>query len=273
MYALYCSAAAHLARVLSAFPVHQHVLVTGVWPRFQRALPEAAGGVVVLPWLSDALFPRLCALAARQARAWRPVVLVTTRDADNARHLKDVTVGEVVWLHEVERELWPAVQRAASQASLHDVAALVEGLTSMPPTLREALGYACRSRTPVRSVTALAQATNCRRSTLWYHWRRAVRADASLRLEDFLDWLLVLHALGRKGPDRAWPKVAEELGVHERTLGRLARRLTGLPLQDLNLGGPAAAMELFRERMLHPLIREHDETFCTKIGHFAVAEE
>lgn len=270
MFALYCNAATYLARVLATFPAQQHVRATSVWPRFQRTLPEAAGGVVVLPWLTDIAFSKLCALASRHA-AW-PLVLVTTRDADNARHLKDVAVSEVVWLSEVERDLWPAVQRAAGRHAFHVLASTVEGLESLPVTLREALGYACRSRTPVRSVADLASAASCRRSTLWYHWNRAVDTDPPLRLEDFLDWLLVLHAIGRKGPDRAWPSVAEELGVHERTLGRLARRLTGRRLGDLNLSGQGAAMELFRTSMLDPLLAGRDRTFRTNIGHFAVAE-
>lgn len=271
MFALYCNAASYLARVLAAFPAHQQVLATGVWARFERVLPESTAAVVVLPWLSDGVFPKLCALASRHA-AW-PLVLVTTRDADNARHLKDLAIGEVVWLHDVERELWPAAQRAANAQAFHMLAEMVEGHDALPVTLREALGYACRSRTPVRSVADLASAASCRRSTLWYHWNRVVDVDPPLRLEDFVGWLLVLHALGRKGPERTWPRVAEELGIHERTLGRLARRLTGRPLHDLNLSGQAAAMDLFRERMLHPLLEGQGQTFRTNIGRFAVAEK
>ncbi len=100
-----------------------------------------------------------------------------------------------------------------------------------------------------------------------------MHTDPPLRLEDFLDWLLVLHALGRKRPDCAWPRVAEELGVHERTLGRLARRLTGRPLRDLNRSGQAVVTALFRERMLEPLLAQRGRTFCTNVGRFAVAKE
>ncbi len=271
MFVLYCKAASYLAQVLATFPVHQRVLVTNVWQHFEQAMGKATAGVVVLPWLSDDVFPSLCGFTARRT-GW-PLVLVTTREADNARHLKDVAVREVVWLHEMERELWRAVQRVIGRPALEAVAALVEGLERLPPTLREALGYACRARTPVRSVAELARATGCCRSTLWYHWTRAVHADPPVRLEDFLDWVLVLHALGRKRPDCAWPRVAEELGVHERTLGRLARRLTGHALRDLDRGGEAAVTALFRQRMVVPLLaEEEDRTFRPKIGRFAVAQ-
>ncbi len=271
MFALYCNATSYLARVLAAFPVHQHVLVTNVWRRFEQSMSTVTGGVVVLPWLSDETFSGLCALTARHG-GW-PLVLVTTREADNARHLKDVAVREVVWLHEVERELWRAVQRVVSRPTFDAVATLIEGLDGLPLILREALAHACRTRTPVRSVAELARATSCCRSTLWYHWNRVMHTDPPLRLEDFLDWLLVLHALGRKRPDCAWPRVAEELGVHERTLGRLARRLTGRPLGDLNRSGQAVVTALFRERMLQPLLAQRGRTFCANFGRFAVAKE
>lgn len=117
MVVVYSSVAGHLSRVLAALPVHERVMVPGAWHLFQAAMRDAPAGVVVLPWLREETGPRGCALGDLPAGA--PLVLVTLRNADNARCLDGVRVAEVVWLHEVERELWPAVQRVMNRRALH----------------------------------------------------------------------------------------------------------------------------------------------------------
>ena len=47
-----------------------------------------------------------------------PLVLVTTKDADHARALKDVLLEEVLWLGEISSKLRPAAQRLARGVSL-----------------------------------------------------------------------------------------------------------------------------------------------------------
>ena len=95
----------------------------------------------------------------------------------------------------------------------------------------------------------------CHRRTLWYHWRRAL-ADGSttLRLEDFLDWLLVLRAAGRKTSNRGWHYVAESLGVHEHTIARLAKNLAGLSLSELGFVDRQSLLRRFDESVLQPLL-------------------
>jgi hypothetical protein len=48
-----------------------------------------------------------------------------------------------------------------------------------------------------------------------------------------LDWLLLLHAVGRKEPTRSWSSVASDLQIHPHTLGRIAARLATRPLRAL----------------------------------------
>lgn len=125
----------------------------------------------------------------------------------------------------------------------------------LPAALREALSSACRSERPVRSVNQLAAAMASNRRTLWHQWRRAV-GSSELRLQDFLHWILLLHALGRKSSERSWGDVAQQIGVHAHTLSRYARQLTGRTLSELDAGGEAAVTTLFRERVLQLLLRE-----------------
>ena len=252
MLAVYCSLEAQLTRTLAAVPSDCQVSSSQSWTQFQRDLLRAPCAVVVLPWLTGEPFRRLRELKERCPS--RPIVLVTTKDADNARCLRGVPVEEIVWLGEVSRELWSAIRRATFRPSLTDLAGEMEAAAHVPIRLRDALSVACRSEVPVRSVGELAHLANCRRGTLWYQWKRIMRGDDDPRLEDFLGWLLVVRAIGLKDHSAAWTDVADGIGVHGRTLGRLARRLTGRTLKELWMAGETQALALFRERMMVPVI-------------------
>lgn len=245
---------AHLGRLRSFLPREHSTTLAEHWSEVEQHAAGAPCLVVAIGSLrASPLVPRLAALRARQPH--RPVVLVTHPDPDNTRHLKDVSVDEVVWCREAERELAAAVRRACGRitgALLH-LAAPLEAAAHLPAALRTALGHACRSELPVRSVNQLAAAVGSDRRTLWYHWTRTVGPDAELRLQDFLHWVLLLRALARKTPDRTWASVASEVGVHGHTLQRFARHLAGGTLPTLEEDGAGAA-SLFRERVLRLLL-------------------
>ena len=260
MLAVFCSAATHLASTLAALPSQHHVLTTGVWSRFKREMLQATCSIAVLPWLSAEPFDRLREFKA--SHPTRPVVLVTTKDADNARHLRGVAVEEVVWMRDVQRELWGAVRRASFQRPLSELAREVDAATMLPVQLRYALSLACRSDLPVLSVSELATRVNCRRTTLWYHWKRAMPSDRKARLEDFLGWLVLVRAIGLKDRGGPWTSVADGLGIQTRTLTRLARRLTGNTLRELWLDGEAETLARFRGVMM-------PWAPCEGVRHFA----
>lgn len=130
-------------------------------------------------------------------------------------------------------------------------AAVAPGLSSslrraphLPARLREALALACEEGRNIRTVEKLAAAAGCDRRTLWTHWKHTV--SGGLRLQDFLHWLLLLRATQRKTAARAWADVADEIGIHPHTLGRLARQLTGSSLRDLAVRGHAALEQRFQ---------------------------
>jgi hypothetical protein len=213
--------------------------------------------VAYCPWIGPEVVARLDAFIAEYPL--RPVVLVTTGDADNVRRLRGLHVDEVLWPSELPALLAGAVDRARASRGLHRIAARLVDMRGLTPTVRAALERACIGELPSTTVRALAQAMRVDRRTLWRGWRASTRAAAppasadeqpALRLEDVLDWVLLLRALGVRQRGRAWRDVAAELGVHEHTLARLARRLTGRSLASLADGGFAVASEQFERDVL-----------------------
>lgn len=231
-------------------------MATDDWCRFQGALPTAACSVIWMDWLDDVLaLRRLADLKAR--RPLQPVVLVTRRDADNVRHLAGIQLDGIVWPEEVRDVLWPTVGMACARAPLRRLAAAFESAGHLPRPFRQLLACACRDESR-RSVADLACALGCDRRTLWRHWHEAGQAVAALRLEDFLHWLLLLDAAGRKVPSRGWSAIAAELDVHEHTLARLAKRLGGVTLHELGVVGQQTLMRPFIRQVVRPLLRDGD---------------
>jgi hypothetical protein len=223
------------------------------WDSFERALVGAVCGIAVIEWLhADVGLRRLQLL--RDRLPGKPIVLVTSRDADNARVLFGTGFQEVVWLSEIESRLWPAVQRACAAAVFQRAAQTLARALPSNPLLASALACACCAEPPFRSVSELAAALGCNRRTLWRHWRLGVGAGVMLRLEDVLDWLLLLHAVGHKSPGRSWSRVASELQVHPHTLARAAARLARRSLRALTAVNQLTLAREFDAQLLAPLL-------------------
>ena len=124
----------------------------------------------------------------------------------------------------------------------------------VPQKLREALALACEGERPIRTVERLACAVGCDRRTLWNQWKQVVGRDEPLRLQDFLHWVLLLRAMSGKTAGRSWADVADDVGVHPHTLGRLARQLAGRTLRDLAAGGHAPVARRFEDEVLPVLL-------------------
>lgn len=232
MLAVFADERPYAARVAATMAEHEPTLLVNSWECLEEAIPSTTCTVVVLGWLRGSVDEaRLRDLKIRYPL--HPIILVTSKNADNALALRWVAVEEVVWLSELECGLWPAVRRGRAQALLQDVAATVRRAIPADDLLGRAIAYAWRARPPLRCINQLASALACDRRTLWRHWRVALCGASALRLEDVLDWFLLLHAVGRKLPGRSWAHLAIELQVHPHTLGRIAARLAGRPLRTL----------------------------------------
>jgi len=248
MIALYCQDEARLSAISRLHLAALDVLLCRDWRNYERAKAGASCSVILIDRLhTDPLFERL---AARPGAAVHPTILVTDKEPENLRLIRGLTLEEVIWAEEVGHALVPAIRRASNAGYLHQVARAIGAAAHLPQRLRAALVHACRSSVPIQSVSDLAGEVKCDRSTLCRQWRSGRSAGTELRLEDFLDWLTILHAVGRRPPGRKWSAVAEELSMQERTLGRMSRRLLGSGLRGLDADGYAGVATRFEESAL-----------------------
>jgi hypothetical protein len=243
-------------RIATALGSGEPVVWAEHWEEFERVLPFATCAIVVLGWLrgSDLDARRLGSLKERHPL--RPMVLVTSKDADNARALRTTVIDEVVWLSEIDAGLWPAVLRARTSVVRQHLIGALDRALLLDRTLQRAIRYACNAERPVRSIGQLAASCGCDRRTLWRHWHHAVSAHVSLRLEDVLDWLLLLYAIGRKTPAQSWSNVAAELQIHPHTLSRIAARLTDRPLRELASSDQVPLTLEFHGQLIAALVGE-----------------
>lgn len=251
MLAVYARGPSELEVVRDSLsPVERHVVLAD-WSTFERSLAAARCAVVFLEWLSEG--DGLHRLTdTRRCMPDLPIVLVTRKDADNARLLKGLILEEVVWLHEARAALAVAVARAETRGALQLVRAAIRADRQLPPRLREALLYTCERGRLVRSVAALARALHCDRRTLWYAWHR-VMPDGP-RLEDLLHWLMILQAAALRSSLCSWTDVAAELQLDKRTLERYAMRLLGIRLSELARRDRRELISTFFATVVQPLI-------------------
>lgn len=259
MYAAYCAQPVHLRRLprsIGGKPVE----VKRDWGSFERLIPAAHALIVVQPWLGrGTILGHLCTL--RRRAPLTPVVLVTNRDADNARFLKSLVVEEVIWIRDLRGNLDTALRRAIGHSTRQRLSAAFGRSRSLPPRIRDALRQACLHDPPIGNVGQLARHLGCHRSTLWYHWRKtpAIPGPAgSLRLEDILDWLILLDAMAHRGRGDSWPAVGFRRGFSEKGLAQMARRLTRESLASLAARGPTALAARFVGEVVLPLTGEGD---------------
>lgn len=223
------------------------------WTRLLANVSRADHVVVAAPEAGADLLARMEALKQREPAV--PFVLVTRRDPESLRHLKNVVIEEVLWTDELDDELALALRRADGDRRLRRIDARLRDATHLSPTLVAALGRAALRRPPLTSVRDLAAEVDRDRRTLWHHWKESFRAESSdLTPKGFLDWILVLRARAARTDDRSWGAVAGELGVHTRTLRRVAGRRLGAGLEGLADRDLEDLLELFETEVMAPLL-------------------
>jgi hypothetical protein len=232
MIALYCQRAEHVA-LMDRHPIAALDLVhCRDWDQFNRARSQASCSVLLIDCLrSDGIAARLRGGGYRPSD--HPMVLVTRKDPESLRLVGSLGIEEVIWFEEIGTALLPAIQRAEGTVNLHRIAQWISE-SELPGRLRAALSQACRTSDPVQSVAQLALQVGCDRSTLCRQWQKATHLDNPLRLQDVLDWIVFLHGVARRSTGRKWAAIADEIGVGERTLGRMAHRCAGKNLRGLD---------------------------------------
>ena len=248
MYALFSPESRLLERIRGALPEERGVTTTS-WKRFESLAPRAQCLMLASRRLSQEI--RLPLRAPIVGQLAPPLIIITTSDADNTQRAIHSGANNLVWLNDVERELHPLLCAMRARFALHRAAEVLEASAAVPPPLRTALVFACRAERPIHSVTELSSLLGRNRKTLWRYWNSANGAMTALRLEDFLDWILVIHAAHRKTGSRSWAQVATTLGTHEHTLSRMLTRLTGTKPGNVRCGALEAR---FFDAAVRPLV-------------------
>jgi len=195
----------------------------------------------------------------RQEHPFLPAILVTDQDSADLPALESILVEAVLFQHQIAARLPAALRRSAGLAfALRALGEDYMRNVAIPAPLRRLLSCALTSVPPPRTVQHLAHLLRSDPSTIRRYWRRSVNSHGIQRIKDLLDWLVLLRALSAKRPGLSWRFVATIIGTHERTLRRLAKRLT-----DDTLGALAAAGA---ERLLEHFADSLAESFCAKLS-------
>jgi hypothetical protein len=200
-------------------------------------LVNTRGSLDAAPFLAD----------LRRTRPTLPTLLVTPRAEDVTTPAE--AADAVVWIDAAETELRDQVHRARAARVRRRVSLAVRARTSMPSLQRRTLLELASAPEPFRTVGQLCETLACSRATLWRAWR-VNRTDDAARLQDLIDWFVLLEAVSRKHGASTWVDVATSLLVHTHTLDRRARRLVGCTLGEVARRPDVVLADAAVDRML-----------------------
>lgn len=162
------------------------------------------------------------------SRPLLPVVVLIDLNIHTARQaaaLSHDPLTHVVWDEEGDVGLSRVLRSVGRGNILFQLfSSLSTSCTASSPFLISIFRVVLAEPRGVRTVVELAGRLNVPESTLRYHWKCAF-PDVSLRR--LIEWSTLLRSTALS-PVMSRTNIAAALGVHERTLDRLSRRLTGV---------------------------------------------
>ncbi len=157
-----------------------------------------------------------------------PVLLITAPDPDNMRLLIHVHVDDLAWTFEPAEEVMVRGLRLARRNERRRVAESLLGSCSERTTVEPIVKASFCNPRPPSKVQDLARACFMSRRTLERRWRSAWSGNPPFSLKVLVDWGLLLWAADRLEEGLRVDQIARALGIHKRTLDRIAGRLAGL---------------------------------------------
>ena len=176
---------------------------------------------------------------------FKPLVVITDQDANNARLLADVTCYEILWTTEPATKVVRTITMAHCGA---DLAQAVQRSGQTHAVVREIVKATLTASPPIVSVEQLARSIGLNRRTLWKHWTGHFNSD-EMTMGDFLRWFLFLRALPIKQAGASWSAAARAVGVHEDTVLRIGRRFLDRAPSDLAGVEFSTLVERFKARI------------------------
>jgi hypothetical protein len=126
MYALYSPEPIILERVRDAIPSTEDGVATTSWSEFAMLALRSDSLLIASRWLSHDLRVPLRAIALESYPA--PLILITSKDADNARSALNTGPTNIIWLSEVHRDLHTLVCGTRARQVLNRRRPIANGL-------------------------------------------------------------------------------------------------------------------------------------------------
>jgi hypothetical protein len=250
---MYCPDSSLAVDLRFSAPTGAAAMPTACWDTFQRSAACRDSLVAVLP--GDVTTDQVRRLAMLQREhPDHPLVLAVDPNAENLRRLSRLEVAEMIWLEELNRKLWPALRQARTDGALHRFARRFEEADWITARLRKALAAGCRSVPPPCNVAQLAALVRRDRRTLWRIWQDTFGPTPPLRLQNFVQWLLLIRAATLRSTGLRWTVVAHDMSIHEDTIARMAKKLAGMDLRQVAAGGPVEVTRHFEQKVVARLL-------------------
>ncbi len=223
----------------------------GIWDEFQRAAARADCAIMPIVQFEPELTYHMREL--EQAAPDIPLVFIIREGLESLTPAVGLESGaaELLSLNAVATGLPAAMARALERTWLRRVARNAERTNKVSPILANAIAAACRSRRPVRTLDDLAALVGRSRSDLARRWHATIPKGVTPKV--FLDWVILLRAVGQKTRWRSWEAAADELGVNEARLRSAATRLMRRRLTELDAASLAVVRAEFDRVVLIPL--------------------
>jgi len=204
------------------------LIATSNWRRVESRASGSSCLVVHLDPVADEVFEKFCMLKLRHPLL--PAVLIAPRRAEVALAIRDIIIEELIWQDSLPTGLTEAVEKAMLRGLFNRIATEAKETHRLDAVVKDFVSAVLLSR---RAISSLRQAAAMQRvdaKTLHNHWRKCVGRGTAFTPKDFIDWIVLLRASGLRNAGHSLKQIQNTVGVHQRTLDRICRRLTGMSL-------------------------------------------
>lgn len=157
-----------------------------------------------------------------------PALLVTAFDPENARYFNQMPVVGFAWASEPEEEILDRALCLVNHSERRRLADHVPRACPDRERVKPVVEALFLESTPPSQVQDLARACHRSRGALGDDWNAAWEGSPPVCLKSLVDWAVGLRARELWQRGHSPKEIAWALGIHERTLERIADRLAGM---------------------------------------------
>jgi hypothetical protein len=154
-----------------------------------------------------------------------PVLLMTVLDPENARYFSQMPVEGFAWVSEPEVEVLDRALRRVTRTERGRLADHVLRACPDRDKVEPVVEVLFIAPTPPCQIQEIALSCHIGCRTLERNWNAAWEGNPPVSLKSLVDWAVGLRARELWQRGRSPKEIAWALGIHERTLERIADRL------------------------------------------------